>query len=199
MPVRKGVIELFCGAGGFTWGWDRAGFDLLAALDNDATALRSHELNFSEGHGALLNRDLADFEPEQLAEFLGGRPRHLLAIVGGPPCQGWSKVGRGKIRSLRHAARNLLADPRNRLYRRFLRYVEYFHPALCVMENVPGMLSIERRNIADLVVAMGTGQIKTGSASRTDRVAKYNQLLRIEEEVGPSARFPGRSALAVKK
>jgi len=50
--------------------------------------------------------------------------------------------------------------------------------------------------IADFAVAMGTGQIKTGSASRTDRIAKYNQLLRIEEELGASARFPGRSALA---
>jgi enolase len=50
--------------------------------------------------------------------------------------------------------------------------------------------------IADFVVAMGTGQIKTGSASRTDRVAKYNQLLRIEEELGASAVFAGRSALA---
>jgi len=50
--------------------------------------------------------------------------------------------------------------------------------------------------IADFVVAMGTGQIKTGSASRTDRVAKYNQLLRIEEELGRAAKFPARSALA---
>jgi enolase len=50
--------------------------------------------------------------------------------------------------------------------------------------------------ISDFVVAMGTGQIKTGSASRTDRIAKYNQLLRIEEELGSHARFPGRSALA---
>ena len=45
--------------------------------------------------------------------------------------------------------------------------------------------------IADLSVATGAGQIKTGSASRTDRVAKYNQLLRIEEELGDSAEFPG--------
>jgi enolase len=51
--------------------------------------------------------------------------------------------------------------------------------------------------IADFAVAMGTGQIKTGSASRTDRIAKYNQLLRIEEELGSAARFPGRKALAV--
>jgi enolase len=50
--------------------------------------------------------------------------------------------------------------------------------------------------IADFVVAMGAAQIKTGSASRTDRVAKYNQLLRIEEELGAAAQFPGRSALA---
>jgi enolase len=52
--------------------------------------------------------------------------------------------------------------------------------------------------IADLAVGLGAGQIKTGSASRTDRVAKYNQLLRIEEELGPRATFPGRSALAVR-
>jgi enolase len=51
--------------------------------------------------------------------------------------------------------------------------------------------------IADLAVAMGMGQIKTGSASRTDRIAKYNQLLRIEEELGSAAKFPGRSALSV--
>jgi len=48
--------------------------------------------------------------------------------------------------------------------------------------------------IADLVVATGAGQIKTGSASRTDRIAKYNQLLRIEQQLGDSARFPGRKA-----
>src|ERR1700674_1537631 len=52
--------------------------------------------------------------------------------------------------------------------------------------------------IADLAVATGAGQIKTGSASRTDRVAKYNQLLRIEEELGNSARFLGLKALNYK-
>ncbi|MGB9465290.1 MAG: phosphopyruvate hydratase [Candidatus Acidiferrum sp.] len=49
--------------------------------------------------------------------------------------------------------------------------------------------------IADLAVATGAGQIKTGSASRTDRIAKYNQLLRIEEELGSAARFNGKAAL----
>src|SRR5437764_842780 len=49
--------------------------------------------------------------------------------------------------------------------------------------------------IADLAVATVAGQIKTGSASRTDRIAKYNQLLRIEEELGKAARFNGKAAL----
>ena len=47
--------------------------------------------------------------------------------------------------------------------------------------------------IADLAVALNCGQIKTGSASRTDRIAKYNQLLRIEEELGPMANYPGKN------
>lgn len=50
----------------------------------------------------------------------------------------------------------------------------------------------EDTTIADLAVALNTGQIKTGSASRTDRIAKYNQLIRIEEQLGESARFPGK-------
>ncbi len=53
--------------------------------------------------------------------------------------------------------------------------------------------------IADLAVATAAGQIKTGSASRTDRIAKYNQLLRIEEELGPAARFHGKAALNKSK
>ncbi|MEO1434836.1 MAG: phosphopyruvate hydratase [Bacteroidota bacterium] len=51
----------------------------------------------------------------------------------------------------------------------------------------------EDTTIADLAVALNTGQIKTGSASRSDRIAKYNQLLRIEEELGNTAIYPGRS------
>ena len=51
----------------------------------------------------------------------------------------------------------------------------------------------EDSTIADLAVALNTGQIKTGSASRSDRMAKYNQLLRIEEELGETAIFPGRN------
>ena len=53
--------------------------------------------------------------------------------------------------------------------------------------------------IADLAVAVNAGQIKTGSASRTDRMAKYNQLLRIEEELGDEAQYLGLKAFQNRK
>ncbi len=62
----------------------------------------------------------------------------------------------------------------------------------CVMSHRSG--ETEDTTIADLAVATGVGQIKTGAPSRTDRVAKYNQLLRIEEELGDAAVYPGWSA-----
>src|SRR5712692_2461926 len=62
----------------------------------------------------------------------------------------------------------------------------------CVVSHRSG--ETEDPFIADLVVVTGAGQIKTGSASRTDRIAKYNQLLRIEERLGAAGRFPGRRA-----
>ena len=52
----------------------------------------------------------------------------------------------------------------------------------------------EDTTIADLAVAVNAGQIKTGSLSRSDRIAKYNQLLRIEEQLADSARYPGATA-----
>jgi enolase len=68
------------------------------------------------------------------------------------------------------------------------------HGYACVMSHRSG--ETEDTTIADLAVATGVGQIKTGAPSRTDRVAKYNQLLRIEEELGTAARYPGWSAFS---
>jgi len=56
----------------------------------------------------------------------------------------------------------------------------------------------EDSTIADLAVATNCGQIKTGSLARSDRLAKYNQLIRIEEELGEAARFAGRGAIKAR-
>jgi len=70
------------------------------------------------------------------------------------------------------------------------------HKYTAVMSHRSG--ESEDTFIADLAVATGVGQIKTGSVSRTDRIAKYNQLLRIEEELGPAARFMGGKSINYK-
>jgi len=67
----------------------------------------------------------------------------------------------------------------------------------CVMSHRSG--ETEDTTIADLAVATGCGQIKTGAPARSDRVAKYNQLLRIEEQLGQSAAYPGRQAFAARR
>jgi len=67
------------------------------------------------------------------------------------------------------------------------------HAFTSVMSHRSG--ETEDTTIADLAVALNTGQIKTGSASRSDRIAKYNQLLRIEEELGDIAVYPGKALL----
>jgi enolase len=77
-----------------------------------------------------------------------------------------------------------------------LETMEIAHKAgfRCVMSHRSG--ETEDATIADLAVATNCGQIKTGSLSRSDRTAKYNQLMRIEVELGPAARYAGRTALA---
>ncbi|MDZ7847477.1 MAG: hypothetical protein U5L96_12280 [Owenweeksia sp.] len=66
----------------------------------------------------------------------------------------------------------------------------------CVMSHRSG--ETEDSTIADLAVALNCGQIKTGSASRSDRIAKYNQLLRIEEMLGHTATYPGKKFKFIK-
>lgn len=151
------VLDLFAGAGGFSQGFHWAGFTTAIAIDHNATAVETLEANFGHLGTVALVRDLSTFRPDDLDAYLttSGRPRTFDVIIGGPPCQGWSNVGRGKIRSLRNPGgrRQEDSDPRNELYKNFLRYVEFYQPAVAVMENVPGMLSHNGNNVAERVAA----------------------------------------------
>jgi DNA (cytosine-5)-methyltransferase 1 len=149
------VLDLFAGAGGFSLGFHWAGFRTAVAIDHSAVAVETLQGNFSDHGIKALVRDLATFSPRDLQAYLnrlGERPSFDV-IVGGPPCQGWSSVGRGKMRSLRTPGgrRQEDSDPRNELYKNFLEYVRFFKPPVAVMENVPGMLSHNGRNVASFV------------------------------------------------
>lgn len=122
-PLR--VIDLFCGAGGLSSGFQRAGFSIEAGSDNDPDAMATYAANFPQA--APITGDVRQAEVRERIMAAG---KGVDVVVGGPPCQAFSQV--------RNHSR-LIDDPRNSLYREFVRVVDDIEPQAFVMENVPGM------------------------------------------------------------
>lgn len=119
------IVDLFCGVGGFSLGAAQAGFRPVAGLDIDADLLSGYQLNFPKSQS--VQADLSGLKIEAWAKILGAlRP---CGVIGGPPCQGFSRIGK--------RADN---DLRNELVRCFIDHVCFLRPAFFVMENVEGML-----------------------------------------------------------
>jgi DNA (cytosine-5)-methyltransferase 1 len=125
-------IDLFSGCGGFSLGLEWAGLLCRAAVDMDAAAIETFKANHSQQTHALV-RDLTTFCPGDLDNLLGGSER-IDVVVGGPPCQGFSRAR--QVDGSNHGER-LVEDPRRELYREFLRFVKYYQPKVFMMENVP--------------------------------------------------------------
>jgi DNA (cytosine-5)-methyltransferase 1 len=132
LPPTSGptFVDLFCGVGGFSLGCMQAGLVPLAAFDNDAEAVRQHEMNLG-AHSAHAHE--LDLTPESAAADvlrLAGN-RNPDVIVGGPPCQGFSFLGKRDP-----------ADVRSGLTFSFVRIVQQLQPKAFAMENVPGIFSM---------------------------------------------------------
>jgi DNA (cytosine-5)-methyltransferase 1 len=147
------VIDVFSGAGGLSLGFHAAGCHIQGAIDLDVVAGQTFLENFSALQPGTPPRVLAghgyDLEHLDLDAIAGPRPPDIL--IGGPPCQAFSRLGRGKLDSL--SDEGFKGDPRNQLYRRFLEAVRRWKPLAVVMENVPGMLSVAGVNYADEVTS----------------------------------------------
>lgn len=141
LPARRFVtpaesltfIDLFSGCGGFSLGLEWSGLRCLAAIDSNESAIGTFKSNHPHVPVALV-KDLTKFAPKELDKILGSEPVDV--IVGGPPCQGFSKAR--QVGGSNHGDR-LVYDPRRELYREFLKYVAYYQPSVFVMENVPGI------------------------------------------------------------
>lgn len=126
------TLDLFCGAGGMSLGFESARFFVAAAIDMEPTAVATHSYNFlSRG----ITCDIRIVDPRELLSELG-LPR-VDVIIGGPPCQGFARIGKGKIRSIK--LENQYEEVLNSLYKEFMRFVEVLQPLAFVMENVPDM------------------------------------------------------------
>lgn len=134
-PTLLTFVDLFSGCGGFSLGLEWAGLKCLAAIDFNQAAIDTLRTNHPEIPHALV-RDLTKFSPKDLDKLLA--PFAVDVMVGGPPCQGFSKAR--QVDGANHGER-LIHDPRRDLYEDFLRFVVYYQPRVFIMENVPGIKS----------------------------------------------------------
>jgi DNA (cytosine-5)-methyltransferase 1 len=151
-PRAPTAVDLFCGAGGLSEGFRRAGFRTLAALDSDPSALRTYWLNHSgvPDHRIVL-RDVRDLAPGELRRLVGRQ--RVDVLLGAPPCQGFSHAGnRSKRRKIDY---RVATDERNYLFRHMVRAAVELRPRLVLMENVPGMQSARGQGNLSFLEAAG--------------------------------------------
>lgn len=142
MKNKLNAIDLFCGCGGLSYGFEKAGYNILLGIDNDSKALETFELNH---YGAKsICGDITEVTYEEDIKPLIGDQK-IDVIIGGPPCQGMSLSGPRKF-----------DDPRNKLYLSYIRLVKEIQPKAFVIENVPGLVGLFGGQIKDSIIEMFT-------------------------------------------
>jgi DNA (cytosine-5)-methyltransferase 1 len=120
------LVDFFCGAGGFSYGFVQENFKIELANDNDWECIETYKLNHPEILDKKIIRDDIKKIINRLDKFL---PSPIDVVIGGPPCQGFSNANQQRI----------INDPRNKLYKYFISAVKKINPKIVVMENVKGM------------------------------------------------------------
>lgn len=127
-------VDLFCGAGGMSIGFERAGFKPILALDKDEDSIETYKYNRPNSQLILANcstlqliNSLAD------SNFKNSTVKNPTAVIGGPPCQSFSTANRQRA----------LNDSRDSLYKEFIEIIRILNPVVAVMENVCGILKFE--------------------------------------------------------
>ena len=122
------IINLFSGAGGFSLGAKRAGFDIAGSVEIDPHAISVYARNFP--NTPLWEKDLSTVSATDILRNFDLEVGEIDGIIGGPPCQGFSHMGK-----------NNSEDPRNQLFTDFFQIVKDAAPKFFLAENVPGILS----------------------------------------------------------
>jgi DNA (cytosine-5)-methyltransferase 1 len=123
------AIDLFSGAGGISLGLFNAGFDVALCSDVSAPCELTHRRNFP--NTPFERGDVSDLSGARIRKLTGLKRGELDLLIGGPPCQGFSIIGQRET-----------DDPRNRLFREFLRIATELQPRAIVIENVTGLATL---------------------------------------------------------
>ena len=124
MKSKLKYIDLFSGAGGFSLGFDNKGFQNIFSIDIEPNFCKTYKYNFSNHQ--LIEKDICELSDSEI-EYLKDS-QNIDVVIGGPPCQGFSIAG--------NIGRKFIDDPRNRLFKEFVRVVKVIKPKFFVMENV---------------------------------------------------------------
>jgi DNA (cytosine-5)-methyltransferase 1 len=146
VPNSPRVLDLFSGCGGMSWGLHKAGFQIVGAIDDWGAALRTFRLNHPDAK--IFEGDIRAMSTSDICEKLSLRRGELEVLVGGPPCQGFSKNT--------PASERFLLDPRNQLFREFMRFVEDLYPKVVIMENVAEIFNAFDGAVRREVISMFT-------------------------------------------
>ena len=130
MTRQLTAIDLFSGAGGISVGLESQGFDVLLANDINPSAAKTHQLNFPST--PFICGDIRSLNGQTIRKLTKLRSGELDLLIGGPPCQGFSIIGARES-----------SDPRNVLFREFLRVADELKPRCLVIENVPGLATLD--------------------------------------------------------
>jgi len=145
LPIGSpSVVDVFAGPGGLGEGFRQAGFFIAAAVENDEFAYKTLALNAGSRGTLVIKQNVRKLRMRGKVDV----------VVGGPPCQGFSKVGIPKIKHyrLKERGRERVRDPRRTLYREFVRIVKDLRPQFFVMENVPTILSFRGGKVRDEII-----------------------------------------------
>lgn len=140
--TKLSVIDLFCGAGGLSYGLELAGFDIVLGVDNDKDSISTFTANHKNSIGANIDM-FADDYLIQINQLTKGKK--IDVVVGGPPCQGFSLTGTRDF-----------DDRRNTLYLRMFGIVKHFKPEAFIIENVPGMATLYSGQVKEEIISRFT-------------------------------------------
>ncbi len=130
------IIDLFCGAGGFSYGFSKMGYNILLANDIDKDALRTYSFNHPEINSSRIINDDVKLISQNIHKYVNSQ---VDMIIGGPPCQSFSSANQQRV----------IDDPRNVLYKYFVKFVNDLKPKFIIMENVRGMLKVANQVVED--------------------------------------------------
>ena len=132
--MKNKLLDLFCGAGGLSLGFERAGFDVVKAVDIDPYSVLTYNYNRTREIAEV--KSVLDIDNNYINSL--GR---IDGIIGGPPCQGFSTAGQ-----------RIIDDERNKLYREYFRILEQVNPNFFVIENVTGILTFAKGAVKNDII-----------------------------------------------